>query len=92
MLFEFVDFANARLAAALAGFRLPSGIFWLYFSGSLLLVAAGVALIVNKKARLAGNLFGHNDSASRVVCLPAYSSGESHRPCLVELFRRHPAV
>jgi len=64
---------------------------WAYLAGTVL-VAAGVALIVNKKARLAGNLFGHNDSASRVVCLPAYSSGESHRPCLVELFRRHPAV
>src|SRR5260370_14213062 len=39
MLFEFMDFANARLAAALAGFTLPSGIFWLYLSGSILLVA-----------------------------------------------------
>jgi len=45
MLFEFVDFANARLAAALAGFRLPSGIFWLYFSGSLLLVAGLVKIL-----------------------------------------------
>jgi len=45
MLFEFVDFANARLAAALAGFRLPSGIFWLYFSGSILLVVGLVKIL-----------------------------------------------
>jgi uncharacterized membrane protein len=45
MLFEFVDFANARLAAALAGFGLPSGIFWLYFSGSILLVVGLVKIL-----------------------------------------------
>jgi len=45
MLFEFVDFANARLAAALAGFWLPSGIFWLYFSGSILLVVGLVKIL-----------------------------------------------
>lgn len=45
MLFEFVDFANAGLAAALAGFQLPSGIFWLYFSGSILLVVGLVKIL-----------------------------------------------
>jgi uncharacterized membrane protein len=45
MLFEFVDFANACLAAALAGFRLPSGIFWLYFSASILLVVGLVKIL-----------------------------------------------
>jgi len=45
MLFEFVDFANTRLAAALAGFGLPSGIFWLYFSGSILLVVGLVKIL-----------------------------------------------
>jgi len=38
MLFEFVDFANSRLAAALEVFPLPTGIFWLYSSGLILLV------------------------------------------------------
>ena len=45
MLFEFVDFANARLAIALAGFRLPRGIFWLYLSASILLVVGLVKIL-----------------------------------------------
>jgi len=45
MLFEFVDFADARLAAAFAGFGLPSGIFWLYFSGSILLLVGLVKIL-----------------------------------------------
>jgi uncharacterized membrane protein len=44
MLFEFVDFANVRLAAALVIFGIPSGIFWLYFSGSILLVVGLVKI------------------------------------------------
>jgi len=48
MLFEFVDFANARPAAALAPFGLPSGIFWLYFSASLLLVVGLVKILKNE--------------------------------------------
>src|ERR1700722_12633304 len=45
MLFEFVDFADAGRAAAFAGFGLPSGIFWLYFSGSILLVVGLVKIL-----------------------------------------------
>jgi uncharacterized membrane protein len=45
MLFEFVDFANVRLAAALAIFGIPSGIFWLYFSASILLVVGLVKIL-----------------------------------------------
>ena len=45
MLFEFVDFANARLAIALAGFGLPRGIFWLYLSASILLVVGLVKIL-----------------------------------------------
>jgi uncharacterized membrane protein len=45
MLFEFVDFANVGLAAVLAGFQLPRGIFWLYFSGSILLVVGLVKIL-----------------------------------------------
>jgi uncharacterized membrane protein len=45
MLFEFANFANTCVAAALAGFGLPSGIFWLYFSASLLLVIGLVTIL-----------------------------------------------
>jgi len=42
---EFQQFTHASLAAALAGFGLPSGIFWLYFSGSILLVVGLVKIL-----------------------------------------------
>jgi uncharacterized membrane protein len=54
MLLEFVDFANAHLAAALAGSRLPSGIFWLYFSGSVLLVVGVVKILKDELPQLHG--------------------------------------
>jgi uncharacterized membrane protein len=38
MHFEFVDLANVHLAAALAVLGIPSGIFWLYFSATILLI------------------------------------------------------
>ncbi|MGH9703181.1 MAG: hypothetical protein ACRD4K_07385, partial [Candidatus Acidiferrales bacterium] len=44
MIFEFVDFANAWNAIALVGFKLPNGIFWQYFSGSILLVVGLVRI------------------------------------------------
>ena len=44
MLIEFVHFSNAWNAVALAGFKLPSGIFWQYFTGSILL-AVGLVKI-----------------------------------------------
>lgn len=42
---DFQQFTHASLAAALAGFGLPSGIFWLYFSGSILLVVGLVKIL-----------------------------------------------
>jgi uncharacterized membrane protein len=54
MLFEFVDFADARLAAALAGFQLPSGIFWLYFSASIMLVVGLVKILKDELAQTHG--------------------------------------
>src|SRR5207248_2623859 len=45
MLFELVDLVNARLAAAVAVFLLPAGIFWLYFSASILLVAGLIKIL-----------------------------------------------
>jgi uncharacterized membrane protein len=54
MLFEFVNFANARLAAALAIFGIPSGIFWLYFSASILLVVGLVKILKDEPPRRHG--------------------------------------
>ena len=42
---DFQQFTHASLAAALAGFGLPGGIFWLYFSGSILLVVGLVKIL-----------------------------------------------
>src|SRR6266849_4349589 len=42
---KFQQFTHTQLAAALAGFGLPSGIFWLYFSGSILLVVGLVKIL-----------------------------------------------
>ena len=54
MLFEFVDFSDARLAAAFAGFGLPSGIFWLYFSGSILLLVGLVKILKDELPQMHG--------------------------------------
>ncbi len=48
MLFGFVVFTNAHLAAALAVLGLPGGIFWLYFSPSILLIV-GLAKILRSE-------------------------------------------
>src|SRR5271170_1551222 len=45
MHFEFVDFANIHLAAALAVLGIPGGIFWLYFSATILLIVGLVKII-----------------------------------------------
>jgi uncharacterized membrane protein len=45
MHFEFVDFANAHLTAALAVLGIPSGIFWLYFSATVLLIIGLVKIL-----------------------------------------------
>ena len=45
MLFGYVDLANACLAAALAVLGLPGGIFWLYFSPSILLIVGLVKIL-----------------------------------------------
>jgi uncharacterized membrane protein len=44
MLFEFVAFANAGLVAAVVGLALPRGIFWLYFSASIVLLVGLVKI------------------------------------------------
>lgn len=54
MLFEFVDFADARLAATFASFGLPSGIFWLYFSGSILLLVGLVKILKDELPQTPG--------------------------------------
>ena len=54
MLFEFVDFADARLTAAFAGFGLPSGMFWLYFSGSILLIIGLVKTLKDELPQMRG--------------------------------------
>jgi len=54
MLFGFVDFSDAGLAAAFAGFGLPSGIFWLYFSGSTLLVVGLVKMLKDELPQTRG--------------------------------------
>jgi uncharacterized membrane protein len=54
ILFESVDFANARLAAALAVLGLPSGIFWLYFSASILLIIGVVKILKDELPQLHG--------------------------------------
>jgi uncharacterized membrane protein len=45
MMFEFADLARGGLAAVLASSGLPSGIFWLYFSGLTLLVVGLVKIL-----------------------------------------------
>lgn len=47
---DFQQFIHASLAVALTGFGLPSGIFWLYFSGSTLL-AVGLVKILKDELR-----------------------------------------
>jgi uncharacterized membrane protein len=54
MLFEVVDFANASLATALAGFGLATGIFWLYFSASILLVVGLVKILKDELPQMHG--------------------------------------
>jgi uncharacterized membrane protein len=54
MLFEFLDLARGCLAAVLAGSGLPSGIFWLYFSGSVLLVIGLVKIVKDELPQLHG--------------------------------------
>jgi uncharacterized membrane protein len=45
VIFAFLNFANDRLAAALAVLGLPGGIFWLYFSPSILLIVGLVKIL-----------------------------------------------
>jgi len=54
MLFEFVNFANACLAAALAALALPRGIFWLYFSASILLIVGLVKILKSELPKMRG--------------------------------------
>jgi uncharacterized membrane protein YphA (DoxX/SURF4 family) len=54
MLFEFVDLARGRLVGVLVGSGLPSGIFWLYFSGSVLLVVGLVKILKGELSQLHG--------------------------------------
>ncbi len=45
MLCGFLDITHAHLAIVLAAFRAPGAMFWLYFSGSILLVI-GLAKVI----------------------------------------------
>lgn len=54
MLFEVVDFVDARLTAAFASFGLPSGIFWLYLSGSILLLVGLVKILKDELPQMRG--------------------------------------
>ncbi|HTT19976.1 MAG TPA: hypothetical protein VMG82_13580 [Candidatus Sulfotelmatobacter sp.] len=54
MLFGFVNFANACLAAALAALALPRGIFWLYFSASILLIVGLVKILKSELPKMRG--------------------------------------
>ena len=54
MHFEFVDFANVHLAAALAVLGIPSGIFWLYFSATILLIIGLIKILKGELAEMHG--------------------------------------
>ena len=54
MLFGFAAFANACLAALLAALALPSAVFWLYFSASVLLIVGLVKIVKNELPQMRG--------------------------------------
>ena len=56
-IFGLMHFAAGEQMSGLVPSWLPFSIFWVYFTG-LSLVAAAVALIINKKAKLAMTLLG----------------------------------
>jgi uncharacterized membrane protein len=54
MHFEFVDFANAHLSGALAVLGIPSGIFWLYSSATILLIIGLIKILKTELPQLHG--------------------------------------
>ena len=56
-LFGLMHFANAQQMASMVPSWLPGGVFWVYLTG-LGLIAATVALLINKKVTLAMTLLG----------------------------------
>ncbi len=51
---EFVNFASAHLAAALAVLGIPSGPFWLYFSATILLIIGLIKILKTELPQLHG--------------------------------------
>src|SRR5260370_41178986 len=51
---DFQQFRHASIAAALAGFGFPSGIFWLYFSGTAVLIVGLVKILKDELPQTRG--------------------------------------
>ena len=75
-LFGLMHFANAQQMASMVPSWLPGATFWVYFTG-LGLIAAAVALIINKKVTLAMTLLGVELlSFALLIHLPAIIGGD----------------